>query len=220
MIVMLANSGIQVGYLAGRFPGRIGHLISPGDRRGPYSFIPYALDNGAFGAHKNHTEWNESRWLTLLEWARISGQNPRWVLVPDVVGDRLQTISRWEMFHSAAARYGWPLAFAVQDGMTPQDVPVAAEIVFVGGSTEFKWATARMWCAAFPRVHVGRVNEYKALWVCHEAGAESVDGSGWTRQPAGRQFRGLVAYLEETSGHRERVIQQMLFGDRHAVHLC
>lgn len=212
MVIMLANNtGIQVGFLAGRFPGRIGHLFSPGAQRGPYPFVPYALDNGAYGAFTANREWDENAWCGLLEWARISGQKPLWTLVPDVVGNRVGTLRKWDMFHDVARRYKWPLAFAVQDGMRPKDVPKSAEVVFVGGSTDWKWSTVPLWCAHFPRVHVGRVNEYSKLWVCHNAGAESVDGTGWMREPGGRQYRGLVAYLEETSGERRKLKQEALF---------
>lgn len=203
MVMPANNTGIQVGYLAGRFPGNLGHLFSPGAERGPFKFMPYALDNGAYGAFSKGAEWDEAAWRRLLEWARISGQDPLWVLVPDVVGDRLRTLRKWEMFHHVARRYKWPLAFAVQDGMEPADVPLGADVVFVGGSTDWKWSTYRSWCAAFPRVHVGRVNTYGQLYKCADAGAESVDGTGWFRGDQ-RQYNGLLAFLEEQAGERVR----------------
>jgi len=208
--VMLANNtGIRTGYLAGRFPGKIGHLHSPRKNRtppGPFGFMPYALDNGAFGAGE---DWSESDWFGLLEWAKLSGQRPAWTLVPDVVGDRIRTLRKWDIYRHVAARYGWPLAFAVQDGMTTEDVPNDAEVIFVGGSTEWKWRTVAMWCKAFQRVHVGRVNTYRRLWECHDAGAESIDGTGWMRGDQ-RQYCGLLAYLAESTGGRARVLQGVL----------
>jgi hypothetical protein len=66
MIVMPANNtGIWVGYLAGRFPGRIGHLFSPGAQRGPFGFMPYAIDNGVFA---KGDAWEEEHF-----WARRRG---------------------------------------------------------------------------------------------------------------------------------------------------
>lgn len=216
MVMPANNTGIQVGYLAGRFPGMLGHLFSPGAQRGPFPYMPYGLDNAAFEAYKNGTEWDEAAWRALLEWARISGQPPLWVLVPDVVGDRLRTLRKWEMFHDVARRYGWPLAFAVQDGMEPSDVPAGADVVFVGGSTDWKWSTYRDWCAAFPRVHIGRVNTYGQLVKCLDAGAESVDGTGWFRGDR-RQYNGLLAFLEEQAGVRFRHEQMTLEGVRDGV---
>ena len=57
------------------------------------------------------------------------GLSPRWVLVPDVVADREATLAKWEQYAPVAVRYGWPLAIAVQDGMTPADIPAGAEVI-------------------------------------------------------------------------------------------
>lgn len=208
------NTGVRVGYLAGRFSGKIGHLYSPGAQRGPEEFIPYALDNGAFG---HDDDWSEIAWRALLMWARLSGQSPLWCLVPDVVGDKMRTLSRWEMYSPIVMDMGWPLAFAVQDGMTKDDVPNGVDVIFVGGSTAWKWRTMARWCADFPRVHVGRVNTYRCLWECHDAGAESIDGTGWFRGDQ-LQYRGLLAYLAEATGGRKRVTQSHLYeGEGNAI---
>lgn len=214
MIIMLANNtGIKTGYLAGKYPGKIGHLFSPGAHRGPYEFCEFSLDNGAFGPKG----FNFEQWLKLLEWAKLSGQKPRWVLVPDVVGDRDGTLARWREYAPRAACYGWPLAFALQDGMKERDVPQNAEVVFVGGTTFWKWSTVASWCKSFHRVHVGRVNVYRRLWQCHDAGAESVDGTGWMRGDQ-KQYRGLCAYLAESTGGKQRSIQGSFEG-MNALHI-
>lgn len=215
--IMLANNtGMRTGYLAGRYPGKIGHLVSPGAERGPFDFPDwkYSLDNGAFGPKGFQVE----PWLKLLEWAKLSGQSPSWVLVPDVVGDRAGTLDRWTQYAPVAARYRWPLAFAVQDGMTERDVPPSAEVVFVGGSTFWKWRTVASWCKAFHRVHVGRVNTYRRLWECHDAGAESTDGTGFMRGDQ-RQYRGLCTYLAESTGEAKRSEQPNLWEEVRAVHI-
>jgi hypothetical protein len=93
--------------------------------------------------------------------------------------------------------------------MTPDDVPDDADIVFVGGTTEWKWKNILMWTKNFKRVHVGRVNSYGLLWKAHEAGAESCDGTGWFREPS--RTRELVSYLEESTVGR---YQQRLFEDQ------
>src|SRR5690606_19465502 len=86
---------------------------------------------------------------------------PRWLLVPDVVADRDATIARWREWEPKLRPFGFPLAFAVQDGMTAEDVPADADVIFVGGTTDWKWRTVWRWCHDFPRVHVGRVNGYR-----------------------------------------------------------
>jgi hypothetical protein len=218
-----SNSGIVVGYLAGRYPGRIGHLFGPTDfpidrkprTKGPFEFCPYALDNGAFGSFTSGMEWSEKGWLHLLQTVKIRHFKPLWALVPDVVSDRAATVERWKEYLPIVRRFRWDAAFAVQDGMLPSDVPQDASVIFVGGSTAWKWRTLQMWCRNFSRVHVGRVNSYRRLWQCHEAGAESCDGTGWFRgdHGSGKPLRALMAYLAESSGERDRPKQMELTAD-------
>ena len=193
---MLANNtGIKVGQLVGRFPGALGHLYSPGAQVGPYEFMPYALDNGAYVAYKNGTTWDEAGWVSLLGWAAKADVKPLWALVPDCVADRDETLRRWEKFYPAVKEFNFLPAFAVQDGMSVDDVPKEAAIVFVGGSTDWKWATLENWGKNFPRVHVGRVNTYGKLVEAWKCGAESCDGTGWLRGNK-KQWAGLVDFLE------------------------
>lgn len=210
MIVMPANNtGVEIGYLAGRYEGRLGHLYSPGSQTGPYSYLPYALDNGAFPAFLSGKPWTPEPWRKLASWAKLTGQAPRWILVPDVVGDKVGTLKNWKQYHEEAEGFGWPLAFAAQDGMTFSDVPKKAEVVFLGGSTTWKRQSIGPWCKHFKRVHVGRVNTYSWLWYCHDAGAESVDGTGWARGGKER-IAGLKQYLKEAAGEKTRPIQGTL----------
>jgi hypothetical protein len=202
MIVMPANSrGALIHYLAGRF-GHLGHLYSPGGERAPYPWLPYALDNGAFPAWKNGQRWDADAYWRLLEWALEQRQAPRWILVPDVVADRSATLRSWAKWAPKLREFGWPLAFAAQDGMRPADVPTDADVVFLGGSTEWKREAIVPWCRLFRRVHVGRINTYDWLTYCERAGAESCDGTGWTRGDQD-QLRGLVTWLEEANSGRK-----------------
>lgn len=194
---------MHLGWLAGRYPGRIGWLLSPGGWRRPHRWLSYALDNGAFPAWTHGTQWDAPAFERMLETARRH-HPPAWVLVPDVVADRDATLARWHEWSPRLREFGWPLAFAVQDGMTQADVPGDADVIFVGGSTDWKWKTMWHWCERNPRVHVGRVNSYHALWDCHDAGAESCDGTGWFRGDQD-QLAGLERYLREAScGERQQ----------------
>lgn len=118
--------------------------------------------------------------------------------MPDVVANRDETIKSWWKHYSKVHAFCPRLAFVVQDGMSTSDVPENADLVFVGGTTEWKWSTLRMWCAEFPRVHVGRVNTERMLWMAHNCGAESCDGTGWFRGDK-KQLEGLRRYLEEST---------------------
>lgn len=200
MIVMpSANTGFDCGVLFGRFPNRMGHLFSPDDKNGtPRQEFPWALDNGVFGAWQSGLsadQWNADPLYRFLD--KYGFLMPRWVAVPDWVADRDETIRRWAEHSPALRAYGMPLAFVVQDGMTVSDVPSDADVIFVGGSTSWKWRTLPVWTNSFKRVHVGRVNTYRLLWMAHNAGAESCDGTGWFRG-CRDQLAGLLKYLDES----------------------
>jgi len=200
-MVMVANqTGLEVGHLAGRYPGAIGHLYSPGAARGPWPYLPYALDNAAFISAKRSVPWDEGAWKRLLLWAAMSGQRPLWAVVPDVVANREATIERWHQYVGDVRRYGFRPAFAVQDGMSFEDVPSEDCVLFIGGSTEWKVEAIGPWCARFPgRVHVARVNTAGRLVDCWRGGAVSVDGSGWFhKSPRSNQRADLVKFIRET----------------------
>jgi hypothetical protein len=181
-MVMVSNlTNLKFAYLAGKYEGRIGHLYSPGAQpKNSYSFFPYALDNGAYGAFKNAREWDENGWRALLAWAAAQPSPPLWALAPDVVQNRDATLRMWDRFSPVLRLMGLRSAFAVQDGMQFADVPTDDCVLFLGGSTEWKLTAIAPWCARFPgRVHIGRVNTGKRLKICAHAGAVSVDGTGW-----------------------------------------
>ena len=205
MMVMVTNSSSMLtGYLAGKYEGRIGWLLSPGGWRNPHSWLGYAMDNGAFPIWTKGQQWQDAPFYDHLQ--RIVGHSnkPRWIAVPDVVGNREATLRSWFTHSPRVAQYGCPLAFVVQDGMTPDDIPPNASVVFVGGTDDWKMRSVPMFTAAFPRVHVGRINGEKGLWECHEAGAESCDGTGWMRCGEERAA-GLVRYLDDSTNGRKQM---------------
>jgi hypothetical protein len=167
------------------------------------------MDNGAFGAWMHKREWDEAGFYSkaTVKWRPAA----RWIAVPDVVADRAATIAMWHKHAPLLAEF--PKAFVVQDGMSSADVPGNAEVVFVGGTTDWKWATVRGWCRDFPRVHVGRVNTERLLWMAHECGAESCDGTGWFRGDK-VQLEGLLRYLRESSiGRRPQMELELEFNN-------
>jgi len=194
------QTGTWVGYLAGKYTGQLAHLFSPEGWCNPLPFMPYALDNGRFSA-SDDKPWDEAGYLKMLDKAAASEQAPMWAVVPDVVGNRDDTLREWDRWAPRLEVYGWPLAMAVQDGMTSEDVPTEAEVVFVGGTTDWKRRTLWDWATEHPRVHVGRINTRKWLWECHDAGVESIDGTGWWHHP---QRAALIDYLERVSAGKTR----------------
>lgn len=197
---MPADSCNRLVYLwQGRYGG-LGWLLNAyHPRQAPWEEMPWAIDNGAFIAHTSGEPWDADRFLRGVDRLAESHLAPRWIVVPDVVGDAAATLERWEEWAPRMRAYGWPLAFAAQDGHRSADVPPDADVVFLGGSTAWKRGAIRPFCAAHPRVHVGRVNTYRWLRVCADAGAESVDGTGWFRGDQD-QLEGLRRFLAEQSG--------------------
>jgi len=211
MMIMPANhSSPPVHYWAGKYPGKIGWLVGPraAAKTKLRPWMPYALDNDAFSAWQGGKPWNEYLWRQLLAWANMHPWKPIWAVVPDVVADKNATIQNWYRY---SADVPFPKAFAVQDGMTPGDVPAGAEVVFVGGTFEWKWKTLRTWTENFPRVHVGRVSEIDALWKCEDAGVESCDSTSWFRESDdGRKMRLLSDWIEGTRPPKPAYMQASL----------
>ena len=186
VITMLGNhASAWIHYLAGRHPGRLGWLVGP-TTAGVKTFrewLPYALDNDAWRAFTSGDPWDGVPFWEMLERIRGETFRPLWVAVPDVVANRGKTIENWKRYAPRCREYGHPLAFVAQDGMTPEDVPEDADVVFIGGSFGWKWKNAETFCAEFKRVHIGRVNTIGKLRRSEEMGAESIDGTGWMRRP-------------------------------------
>ena len=85
---------------------------------------------------------------------------------------------------------------------TPADIPAAAGVLCIGGSTSnngrggWKWRTLERWCQVHPAVHVFRVNSPEKLKICRDLGVESIDGTGWPiGGPGSPQWRGMLRHL-------------------------
>ncbi|PTY03942.1 hypothetical protein DB346_02780 [Verrucomicrobia bacterium LW23] len=86
-----------------------------------------------------------------------------------------------------------PLAIAVQNGMTADDIrslKPLPDVIAIGGTTKWKWETLHHWTQHFPRVHVLRCNSPEKLQLLESLGVESCDGTGWQRGDL-RQTSGL-----------------------------
>ena len=211
---MVSNqTGAKMAAVAQRYYpwGLFGHLYSPDGWREPMNCFPYALDNGAYAAYKRGAAWDGEAFLRHCDKTAAADQPPMWVVCPDVVADRAATLRQWDEWAPRLRReYGWSLAFAVQDGMAPVDVPGDHSLVFVGGTMTWKLNTLALWCGTFSRVHVARINRVELLYRCQELGAESVDGTGWWHEDSG-QWQGLCRWAAEQTGETMRVVLQSPF---------
>lgn len=219
VIVMHSNATGWWTQILARETGRIGHLYSPGAQRTPRPWLPYALDNGAYSYWTKKTnffdaakwERNERLWNELIVWAQIQNQKPLWAVVPDVPGNAEGTIHCWSQY--AKQLTSFPRALAVQNGMTVdqvQSMQPPPDVIAVGGDDDWKWDTAPMWAAAFPRVHILRCNAPWRLYDLERWGVESCDGTGWNMGDATQS-----AGLEEWARSRAAPITGPLW-----PHLC
>jgi hypothetical protein len=186
---------------AGRWPGLVGLLLGPSYfRKTPLDpWMEFALDNDAFSAWANSAPWSEPSWREMIQWARMTSRTPLWAVVPDVVTNRTATLANWARFAPVVKSLGWPAAMAVQDGMTPDDLDqeIYPDVVFVGGSDGWKFPNLQTWVDSHPRVHCARVNSPEMFYRCQELGCESVDGTGWFRDPSRQdKLPAIMRFLE------------------------
>ncbi len=147
-------------------------------------YNPYALDNGAWGAFKNGTPFDEVAFLRLVErfW-----ENADFIVAPDIVEGGASSLAlslSWlERLPTTKLRL-----IPVQDGIVAEDIiPYLGKHVgiFLGGSTKWKLEQGTYWgdvaLAHNAYYHVGRANTYRRIIWCHSIGAHSFDGTSVSR---------------------------------------
>jgi hypothetical protein len=209
MMLIMGQSNRIWHYWSGKHPGSVGVLIGPsyGTKVPIDPWMPFVLDNDAFTAWRDKKPWDVVAWREMLQRVRWTGLKPMWAAVPDVVADRKATIRNWGIYAEEVISIGWKTAFCVQDGMRVQDVPKEADVIFVGGSDAWKFPNLSMWTNHFERVHCARVNAPEMFEACERLGCESVDGTGWFRDPSRPdKVPALQRFIE---GHRNQT--PMLF---------
>lgn len=171
----------------------------------------WIADNGAFKGFDQDVFYKAIR--VLLPYKSTC----KAIVVPDVPFHWDQTLAKFRDWSPSLRRMGFPIALAVQDGATPDNIPFGEiDALFVGGSTEWKRQQTRIsHHAELPLfsgipvavshstivsdivreakarglwVHIGRsANSIKQLWYAYQLGADSVDGTKETYAP-NREF--------------------------------
>lgn len=149
-----------------------GYVIQPG--------WVWAADNGCFN---EKTYVGDAKWYTWL--SKFSDEQKARCLfatAPDVVGDHLATVARSTTWIPKIRELGYRAAFVAQDGMTVDSTDWDFDVLFIGGTTEFKLGnTVRdLVKEANGRripVHVGRVNSKKRFLTFAHLGCASADGT-------------------------------------------
>lgn len=187
---------------------RCGELIVPsaGSRPDALRLRPghWAMDNGAYSG------FDACAFMDMLR-AFMGRPGCRFVTAPDVVADAWATLELWPFWSQVIRGVGFVPALVAQDGLTVPDVPwTEVGALFIGGSTEWKLGPqARDLCShARARgvwVHVGRVNSRARIETIAAMGAQSFDGSGWSRWPDTRIPMGL-AWTDHANAQQRLVL--------------
>lgn len=180
--------------------GELGQICTPAEGRVPLPGVRWGADNSRFGkGYPGH-----DRWRAWLQRHAEHADRCLWATAPDVVGDAAATLGMSGPFLPVIRELGYPAALVAQDGLEHLGVPWSTfDVLFIGGSTEWKLGTAaaRLVAEAIDRgkrVHMGRVNSGRRWSYAEHLGCHSADGTflafapdtnlrrllGWTRQGA------------------------------------
>ena len=171
-------------------PNKWRPILRPG-----FKHVTCGGDNLAFSGFRARTFRS---WLH-----RIQPHRDRFsfVAAPDVVGNTQATLDRFPRWERLLHRMDFPVAFVLQDGITPDRVPwQSCEAVFVGGSTAWKMSDPVLDLLKSAGMrgkyrHIGRVNSVIRYRHFHPY-AESCDGTGITRYVDRYIDRMMPALLE------------------------
>ena len=148
----------------------------------PLHFPLYFLDNGAFAYYQRGEEFKGELFMRALEIVAGVPVSPAFVVVPDKVAAGRESLefSLWwfERLKREFPRFTY--ALVVQDGMEEGEVKKAVrefEVLFVGGSLEWKLKTGRRWVRLAHSLGIGRVGTESRLRWARWIGADSADSS-------------------------------------------
>ena len=126
----------------------VGLLIQPGSYKAERvrPFEVWAMDNGCATVEKGEVIFNP-KW-TCAKWARMLGaandvgataEQPLFALVPDAPCNHNLTLAMFRGYAPIVRKFEFPVAFAIQNGATPETVPwVDFDVAFLGGDTAWK----------------------------------------------------------------------------------
>jgi hypothetical protein len=172
MIYLSGKSNISL-----RHP-RLGFMRALGDTRpNPRGHCPLAADNGCFTRPTLYSDRAYAKFLSTMPRPRMLFATAR-----DVLGDHEATVKLAIPGLRLIRSLGIPAAFVAQDGWQEESTPWDEfDVLFVGGSTEFKFRGGRDAVLAAKRhnkwCHMGRVNSLDRLRAAAGIGCNSADGT-------------------------------------------
>lgn len=163
----------------------VGHLIVPKAWNDPATLDlrEHCLDNGCFSG------FDAGAFVRMLEAYHPYQASHRFAVAPDVVADAASTRRLWPFWSQLLRGLGYRPAFVAQDGLQPDQVPWdEMGTLFIGGSTVYKESAAVRALCGYAKaqglwVHWGRVNGKRRYEMALKAGADSIDGTGFSMFP-------------------------------------
>ena len=159
---------------------KFGFITSP--RNGAVAQIEdgykWAIDNGAFTG-----VFDEDRYFYTLKRYTKYLETCLFAVCPDTLCDSVETLSKWDLYSDRIKSIGYPVAFVCQNGQENLPIPDNYDVLFIGGSDEWRVAGCgaieciRKAKASGKWVHVGRVNSLKRVKHFMLEGVDSVDGT-------------------------------------------
>ena len=161
----------------------IGALITPQSGNKPPTDIPWAADNAAY------SNWDEKKFVRMLNKISQEETKPIFVACPDVVGNAIETAKQFRCWQPLIKEYNFPVALVLQDGQESIGVPWhEVDAVFIGGTNDFKLGQYVRYIVGAAKekgkwVHMGRVNSQKRAKYAQKIGCDSIDGTHFSIEP-------------------------------------
>lgn len=169
---------------------RLGFLLTPSMGNLPADLLhrPWAADTGCFTLGERFEMGAYITWLTVR--MKPYQFSCLFVTAPDVVGNAKKTWEKSAPWLDALRHLGWKVALVAQNGIEHTTIEWDRfDALFIGGSTRWKVSPVVEWLVKEAKsrgkyVHMGRVNSWKRLWLAHQWGCDSVDGTFLVFGPA------------------------------------
>lgn len=155
-----------------------------------YREVPCALDNGAFQSYRLGYPFMERFFWKTMEKCFSLGIQLDFIACPDIVCGGYESLDFSVRYAHEKLRGAPRLALVVQDGMVPVGIhdrtaDAAFTHLFIGGSVEWKWKSARDWRKFASdhgmKLHIGRCGTAPDILRAQDIGADSVDGTNIAR---------------------------------------
>ncbi len=150
--------------------------------------VSCALDNGAFACFKKGYPFQSDVFFNTIKHCYKLNIELDFITCPDIVQGGMKSLSfslKWAHEELLSAP---KLALVVQDGMIPKRIAPDLDCfshIFVGGSVEWKWKTAKDWVLFAHdnemKCHIGQCGQLKYLNLARDYGADSVDSTSIQR---------------------------------------